>query len=1055
METEGASKGIIAWFIRNPVAANLLMAFIIGAGYMMAGDLRREGIPAFPLDRVTVSVFFPSGSPKLTEESVVLRIESALRGAEGVKQVTSTASSQGASIVVEMKSGYDLDELLTEIKSRVDSVPNFPRRAERPVIEKQRYDEHVISLQLYGDVSLDVLEPLARQLQTNIYRLPGVQRADLIGSRSSEVHVELDETALQKYGIDLSQVSAIIDAESVTELGGQLRSADGTLSLKADQQAYWRQDFEQIPVITTDAGVRVRLGDIARIEDGYADSSHVWCRFQGMPSIGLRVYKDPNGNSDSTSQEVKAFVESWTSQARLPKGVSLATWNDRSEQVSGRIRLLSKNALLGAAFVFTILALTIDPRFAFWVAMGLPVAFGGAVLAMGSFFEISLNDLTTFGMIVAFGIVVDDAVVIGESVYDAKRRNRDRSGSTLLGVHRVALPTVFGVLTTIAAFSMLPLVEGRMGKVFSQFAMVVSAALFFSIIESKLILPAHLSPLRTEVPPRSFISQKWAVLREAVDRLFDLAARSHGKMLCWILQWRYGALLVIFGAAIFVVGLIQRGHVRSVFFPDFAENVILGSVEMDESSGYGLTERNIEQMNSALTKATFNLAGDNGFASVVRAVHLEQTSDLAGKVQVELQPVSERSVSADTLVDEWRRATGPLEGATSLVFTSDDLDDDAAFELRLDSAEPADLVAAVTALQAALRKVPGLLDIRNNLSFGRSEIQLSLTDLGRASGLTLGLLAEQVQQSFLGYETQRFQRGVDEVRLRVRYPEQLRSEFSDLETAWVRTPDGSQLPLTAVADVERTLTLSTIHRIDGNRVASITAGMEKSITSIGEIRRVLNEDILPAIKRQFPGVSIKQAGEAEEEEETMASLLKVLLLAISLIYVLIAIPLKSYTQPLLIMAIIPFGVLGAVIGHWIHGLPISLLSMFGMLALAGIVVNDSLLLMSTYNRLRLERVDAVRFASSQFPDLIDASCRRFRAIILTSITTFVGLVPLVFETSEQAQYLIPAAIALSYGVLFATILTLVLIPILLAVSSDIGCRLSSISFKSGLSSPRD
>lgn len=1021
-------KGITVWFIHNPVAANLLMLLIIGAGVFSAMSLRREGFPSIPPNQITIEVAFPGGSPELTEESVTLKVEQALRGAEGIKRVTATSGSQSSSITVEKEEDFDLDQLLTEVKNRVDAIPNLPNRAERPVIAKQHFDDHVIWVQVFGDVEIDTLDQLARDLKKDLERLGDVRRIQLAGERSPEIHIELHEQALQKYQLSLADISQKVTAESFSELSGQLRGPAGEVSLKADRRAYYRDDFAQIPIRSEGDGRRLYLEDVANIQDRFAESPHRWMRFQGKPSIGLQIFKNRNGSTQEAVIAVEALLDSWRDAGRVPENVALATWNDRSLQVTSRISLLFKNALLGVGLVFLILALTIDPRYAFWVAVGLPTAFGGALIFMGeSLFNLSINELTTFGMIVALGIVVDDAVVIGESVFSTKQQNGPGRKSTILGVHRVAAPTVFGVLTTVAAFAVLPLIKGEMGQIFAQFSTVVAVALIFSIIESKLILPAHLDTLEPNTQPKTNFGRWWRALREAIESGFHALAEAYGRFLKTVLTWRYSSLLVILTLGFGIFGLYSRGFVRAVFFPDIATDVVTASLYMEDRAGYGLTKQHLHHMETSLQQAVNHLTHRRP-ESLIKAVQVEQSSDRSGQIMAELVADELRTISAGDLAAAWRERVGVMEGVASANISAS-FENDKAIRLRVSADNNDQLAEAMQSLESKLNAIAGVIDVRNHLSQGRSEIQLDLREVGRADGFTSARMAEQIQQSFFGYEVQRIQRGQDETRVRIRYPESQRENLTHLEQTWIRDDAGRPLPLQSVVDMRWVRTPVEITRVDGRGVAILTANVNKQTVSPEEVMATLDQTVIPQWQEQFPGVSVIKAGEAEEMSRTLNSFLKVLLLALAMIYTLIAIPLKSYTQPFIIMGAIPFGILGAVFGHWIHGVPVSLLSMFGMLALAGVVVNDSLLLMVTYNRRRSETKDPLQA-------LVLAGKSRLRAIILTSVTTYAGLVPLVWETSEQAQYLIPAAISLAYGVLFATVLTLVVIPVLQAIGHD-------------------
>ena len=1018
-------SGIIAWFVRNPVAANLLMALIVILGFASATTLPREGFPSFEPSRITVTVEYPSGSPRIAEEGVTLKIEEALSGLPGVKETRSVSRADGVTVTVTKASGASLDELLAEVKSRVDAIPNLPARAERPTIRKQRDEEYVLWVQLEGNVEPDVLNRLARSLQRDLVQKASIQKAVLAGHRQPEIHIEVNERRLQEYGLSLADLSDAIGSEALTELSGQIRGPDGSLSVRADNPAFWARDFGDVAVVTRQNGSVLKLRDIATLREGHSEDQQVWMRFNGESSIGLQVFAAADGGPTEAKAEVEALLQTWRDSGRVPETITLATWNDRSEQVRGRISLLLKNAALGTLLVFALLALTLELRIAFWVAMGLPVAFGGTLLLMNeSLVGLSLNDLTTFGMIVALGIVVDDAVVVGESVYSERQKGQDAVGGTIAGVKRVSVPTVFGVLTTIAAFGVLPLVEGDLGRIFSQFALVVAACLAFSILESKLILPAHLAHSLSKNGARAGMSPRATRIASA----FSWLGRHYRTTMRLALQNRLTTFFLFATLAVAIVGLVTRGYVRTVFFPAIPGSVITASLTMEEAAGYALTEDALAKLERSLRQSLVKLRTSEGHP-VHLAVQTHLSTDRAGVVSAELARSEGLAITPEELVDAWRAETPPLEGARDVAFSAI-FEPFPAISLELNSADEGQLREAHKEILDALLAFEGVSDLRDNMSPGRSELNLALNSEGRARGLTAASVAGQVQQAFRGYEIQRVQRGVDEVRVRLRYPATDRRDITSLSSARIRTPDGGIVPLSQVADTTIETSVNEITRIRGRRVATIVGGVDKKRISTAEVLAHLDSAVFPEVRQKYPSVIVRKAGEAEEMEAAQSSLLVVVGIAIAAIYSLIAIPTKSYTQALIIMSVIPFAMLGAIIGHWVHSLPISLLSTFGMVALGGVVVNDSLLLLTTFNALQAN-------GSKTLEALIESGSSRLRPVLVTSITTFAGLAPLVRESSEQAQYLIPAAVALGYGVLFATAVTLVLIPLLLSVREDL------------------
>ncbi|MEM9597185.1 MAG: efflux RND transporter permease subunit [Acidobacteriota bacterium] len=1021
-------QGAIAWFTGNPVAANVLMALIVALGFAAAGDLPRESFPGLPPGIITVEVGFPSGSPEVAEEGVVLRLERALQGTPGIKRISSVARADGVTMTIEKASGIDLDRLLADVKARVDAVPNLPARAERPVLEQQRIDDRVIWAQVSGEVDRAVLEQVAHDLWRDLLAHPDIDQVDRVGHLSPEVHVEIDDASLAEYGLSLEDVATAIDRESLIDLSGSLRSPEGDLTLRAARRAVWAGEVSRLALLVRPDGSLLTVGDVASVRSAFQDSPRRFMRFDGQPSIGLQAFKDAATSTHEVSLAVREVVERWRGGGRLPRGVHLDTWYDRSEQITSRVALLQHNAIFGMALVFAVLALTLDRRVAFWVAMGLPVAFSGAFLVMRGF-GLSLNDLTTFGMIVALGIVVDDAVVVGESIHTFKLREGNSTTSAVRGVQKVAVPTIFGVLTTVSAFSVLGLVKGEFGLIFSQFAMVTAGCLVFSLIESKLILPAHLAHLRLGYRPRSAFGRLFEALQSAVARCFDRLGVAYRALLYRALRRRYRSLFVILLVTGASLAFVAAGFVRSTFFPDIPGELVTATLTMEETAGHGLTEKNLALLESSLSRVAEGF-GDSlgGDGDLLAAVQTQMTGDRSGEVRVEISPQLV-GVAPGDIADAWRAETGPLEGAKTTIFSAA-FDAFPPISLEISASDGTALRAARSAIFEHLQRTPGVRDLRDNLALGRFELSLELTPQGRALGLDTAGLSDQLQRAFLGYEVQRFQRGSEEVRVRVRYPAAERRDETDLTEARIRLPSGEAVPLSLVAETSFRRSSSEITRVDGNRVAILDAFVDRDLISPEEAVATLERDLLPDLRARYPGLAIQQRGELAEIAETSASIAWMLLLALASIFALLAVPLRSYSQPILIMAVIPFGILGAIFGHWVHGLPMSILSFFGLLALSGIVVNDSLLLVSTFNAKRESGLDDVEA-------WLDAGASRLRAICLTSVTTFAGLAPLILETSEHAQYLIPAAISIAYGILAATGITLVVLPVFQMIAEDL------------------
>lgn len=1025
-------KGLIAWFATNPIAANLLLLMIIALGVMQMGDLRKEAFPSLPPSTLTISVDYNSGSAQQSEEGLAIKIEDQLKDVEGIKSINSSSTGSGTTVTVEKRSDYDLDTLLRDVKTEVDAISNFPADADKPVIEKATREEHALWLQLHGDADLHTLQELASRLEDRLLSQAAIGQVNISGWQDPTIIVEISEGALQSYGLSLSDVEEAINGGSSSAMTAVLRNENLYLQLKASQQAYQVPEFARIPLLTTANGYIVRLGDVANIEDTFDDTSPVLSRFEGQPSIALEVVTTGQDDIADSVAAARDVVEAWRSDTSLPHNVELDTWYDRSTMILERLSLLISNAIMGVAMVFVLLAVFLNLAVAFWVAMGLPFIFFGALFFMGdSFAALSLNEFTTFGFIMALGIVVDDAVVIGESVYTNRREHGDTIANTIRGTMEVAIPTLFGVATTVVAFFALSQISGQLGQLYSQFATVVAICLVLSVIESKLILPAHLAHLRTQ--RNDHRRGWWSRIQSGADRgLQYVTERCYRPLIVRLLRHRYAVLVMFAALFILVMSMPFTGALRISFFPEVPGDTVDASLIMHSDASYGITHRALRELEAEAREADTQLSGEQG--SGIKHLQLLSTSEREGAITVELS--SQATYSAADFTRLWRELAGTPEGTRTLSIQNvRQMAEALRIELRSSNDEV--LSEAGSYLKQQISAIDAVSGIEENLEPSQPQLYLELTAQGQALGMTTDDLATQVLQAFNGQVVQRYQRGDDEIEVRVRYPDESRQSIADVTNARVRTPDGGVVPLTSVATLRQGFTRDTITRIDGQRAVYLSADVDKDIMSSSELVTQLKRDLVPELERQYPGLDIHFAGEAEQQAETQSSMLQVFLLAMLTIYMLLAIPLRSYLQPVVIMTAIPFGIVGAILGHWFHGLALGILSLNGIIALSGVVVNDSLLLVSRSNTLRAEGLEL-------HSALTEACCSRLRAVMLTSVTTFAGLMPLLSETSTQAQFLIPAAVSLAYGIMFATVITLILIPSLLAVLDDITEALKSV-----------
>ncbi|MEW8624274.1 MAG: efflux RND transporter permease subunit [Candidatus Thiodiazotropha sp.] len=1024
---------LVEWFVRNPVAANLLMVVILAVGIVTAFSLRIEGFPSLDPSAITIEVGYESGNVRQAEEAVATRIEEALKGTPGVETITSTSTTTGVTVVVKRVDGYDLDRLNTDIKSQVDGISAFPAAAEKPIVSRQLWDESALWVAVYGEVDQASLQHLAARLERELLSLPDVNNINRTGWKQPEIAIEIDEQQLQAYGLTLESLAEIINRESLSVTSGELRSADGTILLKADRQRYFQRDFADILLATFSDGSTLRLGDVAEIRDGFEETPHVLSRFQGKPAINLEVQIGRDTNIVEISEQTQALVKEFREGHQLPPNIGVEVWWNQSVSMLERLDLMLKNGLIGITLVMIVLAVFLNLRVAFWVGMGLPVSFAGGFILMGpAFFDLTLNQLTTFGFMLVLGVLVDDSLVIGESVYTARRQYGDSPESTILGVNRVAVPTVYGLLTTVAAFYPLTLISGRLGSLFSQFALICTACLLFSLVESKLILPAHLAHVKTTrgsartLPGKALEQvQSWAD-----SGMTNLNQRLYRPLLRWALNYRYAVVTLFLSVFILVVGMLPSGKIGFHFFPDIPEDFVTVTYTVESGAGSRIAHQQAERVQLAVDTLKREWREYYpGHADVIAHTYVLVSNDRQGSVTLELSSREGRVVESMDVADRLTAALTHNEGVQELLVSVDD-HSDKDFVLNVLSDNREQVSAAALLIQETLSSLQGVVDLHNNMATGQSQLVFELTEEGRARGMTTEYLAQQIQQAFYGVEVQRIQRGREEIKVRVRYPRQQRQDITALQDARVRTPDGAVLPLSTVAIAVPGYTINEVNHIDGHLAATVSANIDEKRTSSEDVLQVLENTVYPVIHANYPEVRVVPDGDLVEEEKSMNSLVLIFAFSLFLIYILVAIPLKSYWQPLIIMSAIPFGIVGAVLGHWFNDLAITILSINGILALSGVVVNDSLLLVNRYNELRSEGL--------QVNDaLIEAGSQRMRAIILTSLTTSLGLVSLMQETSEQAQFLIPPAVSLAYGIVFATLVSLVLIPILISITNDL------------------
>ena len=1038
-----SEKGLIAWWASNHVAANLLMWFIIVAGLISAVTIRKQTTPDFDLNLVQVRVPYLGAAPQEVEEGVVIKIEEAIQDIQGIKEINSTSAEGMGSVTVEVSRNYDVDDILAEVKTRVDAISTFPALTEKPIIYKVEPDIPVIFVTLHGNLDQRGRKIWAQEIQKELLAMPEISKVMFYGEPAYEISVEVSEQVLRKYGLTMSEISQAIRDSSVDMPGGTIRTEAGDIRLRTEGQVYAGNEFAELVLRTYPDGTRLTLGDIATIDDGFVEDAG-YGRFDGTPDATLNVLATGQQNELKTAAAVKAYA---ARKAReLPDGVKMDLWIDRSHYLKGRLTMMLKNMVMGAVLVFIMLSMFLRMKVAGWVIMGIPLAFLGTLLLMPHGpWPVTINMISLFGFIIVLGIVVDDAIIIGESVYTQIRRDGHTIDNVVKGAKRVALPATFGVLTTIAAFAPMLFIGGFAGPFFAAMSVVVILCLAFSLMESKLILPAHL--VHANIKPVDeedlFHPQRSIGKLERIPRFFQKIQRhvQHGlhRLIydgyqVWLekaIRNRGVTAAAFMSGLILTFGLFTSGLVRFVMFPDVPGDFVQMSMVMEPGTAPEVRDAALDRIESAMLSMNeeYNSehpAGD----SLINHMVLYTTGATGGAAFVELPMVENREMNVKEISAMWRDRVGEIPGVKELTFSDgNNFGGGPPLSFRLSGDNYEALEAAAAELEHKLGEYEGVYDIRNSSNTGSREIRLKIKPEAEALGLTMSTLGRQVRQAFYGEEAQRIQRGKDELRVMVRYPPEERRSIADLENMRIRTPDGTEVPFESVANVSFDRTYTTIQRRDRERTVTVSADLDADVVEPGKIISSINEEFIPELLSRYSGVNYGLEGSSEEQQTLQRNMTIAAVAALFLIYALIAIPLHSYSQPLIIMAVIPFGFIGAVIGHVVMGMAISMFSLFGLIALAGVVVNDSLVMVDFINKARLEGVPLQQA-------VIQSGTERFRAIMLTSLTTAAGLLPILLERSVQAQYVIPMAISLGFGILFATAITLFLVPALYMLQLD-------------------
>jgi len=1041
------NRGPIAFMARNAVAANLLAALLVVGGLFTLPRIPQKEFPDVEVPIITVGVEYRGAAPEEAEEGVCVRIEEAVQGVDGIDQIRSVATEGACAVTLELLSDVDAARVLDDVKSQVDALDTLPEESEKPVIQRLTVRRAVVDVALAGDTDERSLKELAERVRDELARLPGITQVEIAGARPYEISIEVSEASLRRYGLSFDQVAQAVRRTSLDLPGGSIEAVGGEILLRTKGQAYRGAEFEELVVLTRGDGTRVRLRDVARVVDGFEDTDQ-HARFDGAPAVLVQVFRIGRQDVIEISDAVKQYVAE--AQARMPEGVRIEVWKDGSTALRDRIDTMVRNGLSGLLVVVTILALFMRPRLALWVSLGVPIAMLGTFAVLPAI-GVDINVISLFAFILVLGILVDDATVVGENAYTRMRRGESALDASIGGTREVSVPVIFGVLTSVAAFLPLLLVEGQMGQIFGVMAQVVIACLVFSLLESQLVLPAHLAHLGGGAPARTDLGRGWDRFQERVASGFEaFIAGTYRRLLERAVDWRHATVAAGVALLLLAFGVMASGHLKFSFFPEIQADYVSATIDMPQGTPVEVTARAVaalaESARALAAELDAELAPESGSVvkHVFEAIGTQPSLAAArqtpaslgaaargdshlGEVTLELLEAKRRGLPAKLVAQRWRELSPAIPEAEEVTFSSSLFSVGDPVHVQLAGPDVAQLEEAAARVSSALARLPAVYDVSDSFRAGKAEVKLSILPAGEALGVTLADLARQVRQAFHGEEAQRIQRGRDDVRVMVRYPEDERRSLGDLDNLRIRTAEGAEVPFRTVARAEVGRGFASIRRTDRQRVIDVTANLDETRVAADQILTELRESVLPPIVADYPGMAWSFEGAQREQRRALGSLFAWFGVALFAIYALLAVPLRSYAQPLVIMSVIPFGIVGAIAGHVLMraikgpSFGLSFLSITGIVALTGVVVNASLIL--------VHHVNARRAAGAGTREaVIDAAVARFRPIFLTSLTTFGGLTPLLLETSMQAQFLVPMATSLGFGVLFAAAITLFILP---------------------------
>ncbi|PLW69968.1 efflux RND transporter permease subunit [Pseudohalioglobus lutimaris] len=1014
---------IIAWWVHNPVAANLLMVGILLSGFLGLRAMEREAFPEIKINQASILVTWPGANPEEVEEQVVARIEQALENVDQVYHYDSTASEGYAEINVRTYPNVDINDFINEIKAAVDGVTSLPRDIEPPRVQRRQNRDEMLRVAVHGDISERELTRLAEDLKDEIAGLPYVSTINLFGTRKEEVTIELSETAMRRFGLSFEEVANAIRANSINLSSGRVRTETGDVQLRARNLADNQADFERIVIRQTAEGAVIRVGDVARVIDGFEDNE-ILATMNGQPAVLLQILDTENMQVVKASEAVLEWMEE--ARSRLPQGVELTMWFNTADIYNERMNLIAESSYIGLLLVFMVLILSLRPKVALWVTGGIAVAFIGT-FALLPVNDVSMNVISSFAFLMVLGIVVDDAIVVGESIHHHAHISGGGDRSAIQGAMAVSRPVIFAVLTTMIAFAPWLFVSGEAAQMTRQLSIVITVALTLSLVEAFFILPSHLRHLK----PRKELHGLARAQQKVEHSIIDFAENTYRPILRWALEHRYLTASIFIAAFVISIGIFTSGWVRFYFMPQVESEQIYINVTLPNGTPYSRALEILDQLQGAeqalIQEVDQRAEAGEGSGKLIEGWYTRSRRDSVIAI-VKLASPEVRDLSAKEAAERFRELVGDIPDADEIEVNYTITDNGADVTYLLKHRDPEQLSAASLDLRTQLSSYDGTFFVRDSQRGESDEMILNLRPGVEKLGITLAEVSQQVRQAYFGEEVQRLPRENGDVKVMVKYPAEQRNNLSSLENFRVRTTDGRELPLLSIVEVELGAGVERITRRDGERFIRVRADMDHDL--MGDITKDVNDSFMPKLKQRYPGLEVLKGGQQEQEEEFFSEILALYAVALFMMYALIAVAFHSYWLPLLVMTAIPFGFMGAIFGHLLFGTPMAMFSWFGIGAAAGVVVNDNLVLVDYIGRLR-------ESGKNLHSAIIDAGTNRFRPILLTTVTTFVGLLPIMAEEATNAQFLKPAVLSLAFGVLFALFVTLLMVPALYAIGGDI------------------